>query len=147
MSLGDGLRDVVADVGVQTEDINSAQVTTPKLGLDVGRWATGSFDSSGVTWAGTAAFTVLCGIIQVTAAAAGFITMGSTADADAVFACTSTVATTYQSGAGAVALNGAVNVVTAQNTGIPNIPAGDSLQISAGDSVAGKYFFLYIETP
>jgi hypothetical protein len=156
MSLAEGIREVIADVGVQTTDINTAAVTAAKLGnsavtpakihLDVGRWAKGSFDSSGVTWAGTAAFTVLQGYIRVTAAAAGLITMGTTADADAVFACTSTVATTYGSNAGAVALNAAVNVVTAQNTGMPDISAGGSLIISAGASVAGNYFFLYIAT-
>lgn len=147
MGLGDALREVVADCGVQTGDINSAQVTPEKIHLDVGRWATGSFVSGTTTWTGTAAFTVLQAMIQVTAAAAGFITVGTTADADAIFACTSTLATTFASGAGLVALNAAVNVVTAQNTGIPDISAGGSVIISAEDSVAGKYFFLYIATP
>jgi hypothetical protein len=147
MGLGDALREVVADCGVQTGDINSAQVTSEKIHLDVGRWATGTFVSGTTTWTGTAAFTVLQGMISVTAAAAGLVTMGTTADADAVFACTSTLATTFSSGAGLIALNAAVNVVTAQNTGMPEISALGSVLISAGDSVAGKYFFLYITTP
>jgi hypothetical protein len=131
------IKDLVADVTAINTD----------LSIDVGKWATGSFISGTTTWTGTAAFTILMGMIKVTAGAAGFVTMGTTADADAVFACTSTVATTYASGAGLVALNGAVNVVTAQNTGIPDISAGGSMIISAEDSVAGKYYFLYIQTP
>ena len=90
---------------------------------------------------------MLQGIISVTAAAAGLITMGTTADADAVFACTSTLATTFASGAGLIALNAVVNVVTAQNCGIPSISATGSVIISASDGVAGTYFFFYIKTP
>ena len=147
MGLGEKLREVVADVGVNTTDINTAAVTLPKIDLTVGKWASGTFVSGTTTWTGTAAFTVLQGMISVTAAAAGLVTMGTTADADAVFACTSTVATTYASGSGLVALNATVNVVTAQNTGMPEISAAGSVIISAAASVVGKYFFLYITTP
>ena len=141
-----GIKELIADVEVKEVDIGSEVVSDAKLNIDVGRWATGSFISGTTTWTGTAAFTVLQGMIKVTAGGAGFVTMGTTADADAVFACTSTLASTYASGAGAVALNGTVNVVTAQNTGIPDISAAGSVIISAGASVAGKYYFLYIKT-
>jgi hypothetical protein len=132
-----GIKELIADVEVKDVD----------LALDVGRWAVGSFISGTTTWTGTAAFTVLMGMLRVTASAAGMITMGTAGDADAVFACTSTLATTFASGAGLVALNASVNVVTAQNSGMPEISAGGSVIISAGDSVAGKYYFLYIKTP
>jgi hypothetical protein len=147
MGLGDGIRDLVADVGVQTADINSAAVTEPKIALSVGKWAAGTFVSGTTTWTGTAAFTVLQGMIRITAAAAGIAYMGTTADADAVFACTSTLASTYASGAGLIALNAVVNVVTAQNTGMPEISAAGSVLICAAASVAGKYYFAYITTP
>lgn len=161
-----GIKEAVADVEVKTVDIQACAVTTAKLGgsavttakladenvsdaklnLDVGRWASGSFVSGTTTWTGTAAFTVLQGIIKVTAAAAGLVTFGTTADADAIMNCTSTLATTFASGAGLIALNAVVNVITAQNTGIPDISAGGSVIISAAASVAGKYYFLYIAT-
>ena len=145
MPLG-GIKELIADVEVKTVDVGSEQITDEKLHLDVGRWASGSFISGTTTWTGTAAFTVLQGIIKVTAAAAGLISMGTTADADAVFACTSTLATTFASGAGLIALNAVVNVITAQNTGVPDITAGGSVIICAAASVAGKYYFLYIAT-
>ncbi len=141
-----GIKELIADVEAKTVDIGAEQVTDAKLNIDVGRWASGSFISGTTTWTGTAAFTVLMAIIKVTASAAGFVTVGTTTDADAVFACTSTLASTYASGAGLIALNAAVNVVTAMNTGVPDISAGGSVIISAGDSVAGKYYFLYIAT-
>jgi len=142
-----GIKELLADVEVKEVDIGSEVVTDAKLNLDVGRWASGSFISGTTTWTGTAAFTVLQGYIKVTAAAAGLVAFGTTADSDAIFHCTSTLATTFAGGAGLIALNAVVNVITAQNTGIPDISAGGSVIISAAASVAGKYYFLYIKTP
>ena len=79
-----GIKELVADVEVKTTDIGSEQVTDAKLGLNVGRWASGSFISGTTTWTGTAAFTVLMAVIKVTAAAAGLVAVGTTADSDAV---------------------------------------------------------------
>lgn len=131
-----GIKELIADVEVKNID----------MARDVGRWASGSFISGTTTWTGTAAFTVLMGIIKVTAAAAGLVALGTTGDSDAIMHCTSTLATTFASGAGLIALNAVVNVVTAQNTGVPDISAGGSVIICAADSVAGKYYFQYIAT-
>ena len=151
-----GIKEGVADVEVKTVDLGSEVVTTAKIAdgnvtnvkmnVDAGRWASGSFISGTTTWTGTAAFTVLVGLIKVTAAAAGVVSMGHTADADSIFKCTSTVAAAYGNIGVCLALDGAVQFATAQNTTISDFSAGASVLISAAASVAGKYYFLYIAT-
>ena len=136
MPLG-GIKELLADVEVKNVDISN----------EVGRWASGTFISGTTTWVGTAAFTVLIGMIKVTAGAAGAVTMGTTADADAVFKCTSTVAGSYCSTGIALAAAGAAQFATAVNTTLQEFAAKQPLVISAATTVKGKFYFLYIKTP
>ena len=146
MGLGESIRDHVADVGVQTGDINSAAVTTAKLGVDTGKWLTGSWISGTTTVlsAGTAAFTVLEVYIQVTAADSGLVTLktGSTA----IFGCSTTAAFVCSSHGVALAAAAAVLIATASNTSIQDVAAGGDLVITASNSTAGKYYIHYIAT-
>jgi len=82
MSMAEGIREVVADVGVQTADINTAAVTTSllgnsavttdKLAIEAGKWFTGTFSiaatSTAFTLTMTSACTIIKAIVQFTAA-------------------------------------------------------------------------------
>lgn len=136
----------IASGTLTAANLGNSSVTSGKLALSVGRWGTGTFVSGSTTWLATGNITVLQFGIQVTAGAAGFVTVGTTAAATAIGAVSSTAAFSAWL-EGPVAANSNLAIATASNVNFVEITAGASIVISAGNSVAGKYFFFYIETP
>jgi hypothetical protein len=116
------------------------------LGLDVGKWATGSWVSGSQTvFTGTAAFTVLFAFLKVTAAAAGLATMKNGSN---VMLTISTTAAFVASNQGNQSTSSTVpGVVTSDSTTMFDVAAGSTIVITAAGSTAGKYFFHYIKTP
>jgi uncharacterized cupin superfamily protein len=148
MGLGDGLREVVADVGVQTGDINTAAVTSSKINNDAGKFFTGTFagggDTVAFTIACTAAVTLLSGWVQITTehSAASTFRVGDSA-ASAVFLTSPQCSTTRTITSHHLTAAGSTNPVT-------NIVAGEDIKATMSvlsDEIAGTYFINYIETP
>jgi hypothetical protein len=148
MGLGDGIREVLADVGVQTEDINSSAVTMTKLNNDAGKWFTGIFSGLGTTVAFTiactAAVTIVECIIEITAAhsTSGLFAVQNTAKTSILIAAepTSTTRTISSHNTTAVASTGAVI----------ELADGESVEGTCNplsSTIAGKYYLHYIETP
>lgn len=148
MSLGEGVREVVADVGIQTADINSAAVTSAKLNNDAGKFFTGTFLGDGTTAAFTiactAAVTLLSGWVQITTehSAASTFRIGDSA-ASAVFLTSPQCSTTRTITSHNLTAVGSTNPVT-------NIVAGENIKATMSvlsDEIAGTYFINYITTP
>ncbi len=136
----------IGDCAITTAKLANCAVTTGKMALSVGKWVVGNFISGATTFTGTAAFSIIMGFITITANAAGFVTMGTTAVATAIMAISSTAAWSGFSFIGS-ALNTNRGVVTASQATIIEVSALGSVVISAEASVAGKYGFMYIATP
>jgi hypothetical protein len=129
------IKSLIADVTAVSSDLANS----------VGRWASGTFTSAGVSWTGTAAFTVLMAIMNITAAAAtGVAYMGSSASATAILAVNATTARTVGNFGGSATES--LGLKTGSNTSWTEIAAGNKVVISA-QACAGKYAFFYIETP
>lgn len=158
MGLGDGIRELVADVGVQTEDINSAAVTASKIAdgavtddkltQAVGKWSGVAFVAGGttavVTWTGTAACTVLNTIVQITTACTAneTLTVQNTAKSSIILAAVS--------GTAIKTIRNTVATALGDNSPVVVLAAGESLEVTASansDECAGKLFVEYVATP
>lgn len=146
MGLGEGIRECVADVGVQTVDINSSAVTNAKLNASVATFYRGTLagQASGyVTLVTvTTAATFFFGIVQVTAVGtSGTCTICNSAGTALVEAINcSAAAATYG------------NMATAVSTArVLEICAGSTLcalyTTAATTGFAAKYFVGCISTP
>lgn len=152
MGLGEGIRECVADVGVQTNDINTAAITSKKINCSAGRWSSGVMSTAGLTVAftfqATTAVTITECIVQITAASsAGFIGPCGTAGA-AFYTASITLATTYRN----MFLTCAVGTVSAGSCIVIELSAGGTFNgaisgANTANSLRGKYFIHYITTP
>ncbi len=147
MGLGDGIRELVADVGVQTADINTAAVTASKLASDQARWAKLTIAGTGVTacgsWTVSSSVTVLGVIASITTptTADATVTVQDTAKSTIIMPARSCTA--------------ACTRYTTQSTALENAPplcpltAGESLEVTssiATDKLAGTLYIMYIPT-
>jgi len=145
-------KSVASGIEVQTADIQNSAITTAKLALSAGKWATGTFTSADVTWTGTSAFTVLDFILRITAAtctsACKVIVQDTAGNSILTVAGTSAGITgTFRNTAGP---GTDVSAVSASNTTAVEIAAGKSIQITQSGAItnkAGKYYMMYIATP
>ena len=147
MGLGEGIREVVADVGVQNADINTGAITNDKMAGTCGRFfattITGSATSGYVSlFVCTSAATFFLGILQITAAGtSGDITICNSAGTALIEAkAISAAAATYMSSSAAL---------TAR---VVEVGAGNSLCAlyttgTATANLRGKLFVGYINTP
>lgn len=169
MGLGEGIRECVADVGVQTADINSAAVTTAKIAdanVTTAKIADGNVTADKIavavaktvgkvvgstagttvaeTWVCTSACTVLSVVLQITAAMSvdGTVLVQNTAASAIVLPSRSATAAGTLRTETATALEAAVPVV--------ELTAGQGLEVTASgntDKLKGKLFVTYIATP
>lgn len=149
MGLGDGLRESVADAGVQTADINSAAVTSAKLNNDAGKWFTGIFSALGTTVAFTvactSAVTIIEAIVEITAAhsTSGVLVVQNTGKTSILIPAnpTSTARTISSHN---------VTALTSAKFPVIELAAGESVEGTCNplsSTIAGKYYIHYITTP
>lgn len=151
MGLGEAIRDLVADVGVNTNDINTGAVTQAKLNNSAGKWFTGTFAAGGDTVAFTvlvsSTITVLDAIVVVStehSAAATFTVQNTAKSSILISAIPCSTARTIRIGGTETAAITAVRGVALE------LVSGQSIEgtLSAlSDEVAGNYFLYYITTP
>jgi len=147
MGLGDGIRELVADVGVQTSDINTAAVTADKMAIDQPRWAKLTVQGGGTTacgsWTVSSSVTVLSVVLVIATAttADATVTVQDTAKGTIVMPARSCTAAGTRS--------------SFQSTALENHPpvcpltAGESLEVTssiATDKLAGVCYIQYIPT-
>lgn len=157
MGLGEGIRECVADVGVQTNDINTAAVTADKIADgtitakkmagDVARWTKCIVQGTGGQtvgkWTVSSSVTVLSVILNITTptTADATVSVKNTAGGTVILPARSCTA--------------AGTRYTTQSTALENPPpvcpltAGQSLIVAstlATDKLAGTCYILYIPT-
>lgn len=165
-----GLKELIADVTLSATDLN----------LDIGVWWAGKFTANHTTIATftcTSAVTIIDAIVQVTAAGSNTVTIncGTTANTDALMACTVSTAGSFRMIGGTTApvvyaqitavtaapvtasLSactagvGSFSAITTQNTILTELASGASIvftcSVSDSTTLAGKGFVCYIKTP
>jgi len=153
-----GIKELVADVDVVSEDIQASAVTTAKinnlavtnakLAAAVGKWTSTTFTAGGTTayytWTCTSACTVLNVILEITTAttADATVTVQDTAGTSAIVPASSSTA--------ACTIRTDVQTAFAQTPPVIDLSAGEALEVTgsiASDETVGKIFVEYIATP
>lgn len=141
-----GIKELLADVEVKTEDIGATQVTDAKINPSVGKWLAVPFTtvttSAAATFLATAAVTVIDAIIQITTKGSAGVTVKLEDTAGTSLLAEQVGSSTYTH---RLTTNTALDTMP----GVLSLAAGKSMQLitSGACDLVGNLYVEYIATP